>query len=350
MQIKRIGYGIRGFGRITSYAIRWTRMVTEQAKKRARIISFLEKHGVEAAQEAFSISTRTLFRWRAALRTADGNFEALNVKSSRPQHVRRRLWSVEVVAEIRRTRTAHPNLGKEKLHRLLVPWCDGRRLPCPSVATIGRLIADAPDKMRTFPVKVRHSGELVSRKRPKKDRKPKHFRATHPGHCVAFDTVERIIDGCRRYVITATDCYSRFSLAVATASHASAAATEFFTAIRACFPYRIEYVLTDNGSEFMKHFDIELRRLHQTHWHTFPRTPKMNAHVERFNRTLQEEFVDYHAAELLEPSSFNRALADWLIWYNAERPHWSLGLKSPIQFLTEQYPQECQRWWADTQT
>ena len=56
----------------------------------------------------------------------------------------------------------------------------------------------------------------------------------------------------------------------------------------------------------MKHFDEELRRLHKNHWHTYPRTPKMNAHVERFNRTIQEEFIDYHEQLLITPNEFNR--------------------------------------------
>jgi hypothetical protein len=34
-------------------------------------------------------------------------------------------------------------------------------------------------------------------------------------------------------------------------------------------------VLTDNGSEFMKHFDEEIRGLHKNHWHTYPRTPNI---------------------------------------------------------------------------
>ena len=114
------------------------------------------------------------------------------------------------------------------------------------------------------------------------------------------------------------------------------------------FPYPLQYVLTDNGSEFMKHFDEELRRLCQTHWHTYPRTPKMNAHVERFNRTLQEEFLDYHEDLLLEPDDFNKAMIPWLLWYNGERPHWGLNLQSPIQFLTKQDPKKCNMWWPNT--
>jgi len=48
----------------------------------------------------------------------------------------------------------------------------------------------------------------------------------------------------------------------------------------------------------MKDFSDEIKRLHLVHYHTYPRTPKMNAHIERFNRTVQEEFIDYHIHDL----------------------------------------------------
>jgi transposase InsO family protein len=52
----------------------------------------------------------------------------------------------------------------------------------------------------------------------------------------------------------------------------------------------------------------------------------MNAHVERFNRTIQESFVDYHEDLLFtDLDRFNQKLADWLVIYNAERPHHSGG-------------------------
>jgi hypothetical protein len=98
----------------------------------------------------------------------------------------------------------------------------------------------------------------------------------------------------------------------------------------------------------MKHFDEELRRLHKNHWHPYPRTPKMNAHVERFNRTIQEEFIDYHEELLLIPDQFNRQLIPWLIWYNAERPHWALQLNSSLQFLLKQNPALCNSWRPNT--
>ena len=62
----------------------------------------------------------------------------------------------------------------------------------------------------------------------------------------------------------------------------------------------------------------------------------MNAHVERFNRTLQEDFVEADE-ELLwtDRPRFNRRLRSYLDWYNRERPHRSLGLRTPLEALND---------------
>jgi transposase InsO family protein len=75
----------------------------------------------------------------------------------------------------------------------------------------------------------------------------------------------------------------------------------------------------------------------------------MNAHCERFNRTVQEEFVDYHEDLLFtDLGAFNDKLMDWLLWYNGERPHWALQLQSPLQFIARHYPERCNMYWPDT--
>jgi len=153
---------------------------------------------------------------------------------------------------------------------------------------------------------------------------------------LALDTIERFVHGCRRYVITFEDIYSRFSFAWATNSHASKAAEEFFDLCLKVFPFSCNFlfVLTDNGSEFKKHFSERLKQLHLTHFHTYPKTPKMNAHLERFNRTIQEDFVDYNEWFLLSPMEFNEKLIDYLIFYNTLRVHCAFQNKlSPVQFM-----------------
>lgn len=345
-----MSYGVRGFVRLNAYAIRWAHMIAKTAKERARILCFWDAYGLLATKEAFGVSQSTLYAWKQTLQKGHGKLEALNPGTTRPTHTRSRLqeWSTAVQEEIKRLRTAHPNLGPDKVHVFLKAFCAQRGLRCPKARTVSRLIADLGG-LRTFPEKVRHDGTIVRRKREKVPRKPKRFQATSPGHLVTLDTIERFIHGSRRYILTMTDAYSRFSFAWATTSHASAAAKEFFVLVRRVFPVRFAHVLTDNGSEFKKRFTAELKRLHLTHWRTYPKCPKMNAHTERFNRTLQEEFVDYHVPLLLTPRFFNEKLVEYLLWHNAERPHWSLELKSPLQFLVENHPEYSRMWWRDTE-
>ena len=347
MRIIRLSYGIRGFVRLYRYGIRLRRMITKKAQHKQKVIAFWRNYGIKATIDAFDVKRRTLFEWKKQLKLGQGNPETLNERSRRPKTVRHRVWPQVVVEEIKRIRTEHPNLGKDKIYLFLIRFCKEKQLNCPSVATIGNLIKDHGG-MRTFPVKVRHNGQIVPRKRAKKDRKPKKFVALYPGHCGSFDTIERIIHGSRRYILTFTDVYSRFSYAWATTSHASQAAKEFFDLVTFVFPFPLSHILTDNGSEFMKHFDTEIKRLHKIHWHTYPKTPKMNAHDERFNRSLQEEFVDYHEPDLIDPMMFNKELMRHLLWHNTERPHWGLKLKTPLEFIQTNFPKECNMYLTDT--
>ena len=351
MQIRHIGRGIKGFYRVAKYALRWG-MVHKDAQRRLEIVKFWHTHGLAATVDAFKVSRRTLFGWKAKCQAQ----ASLAPRSTAPKRRRQRDWPQAVIAEIQRIRREHPNFAKEKIHPFLRAFCERQDLRCPAVRTIGRLIADAPDKMRHSPLRIRPNGKPKA-KRASAVRKPKHFIARHPGHCVALDTIEWQADNSRRFIVTFTDLHSHFAFAWATPSHASLAASQFFRLIQAVFPYRIEAVLTDNGSEFKRHFSQELERHTLVHWHTYPKTPKMNAHCERFNRTLQEEFASYHENLLFtDLPAFNLKLLAWLDWYNRERPHCSLTepvpqrktpkLLSPLQFLIKHH--QCNMYWPDT--
>jgi len=153
MRVQHVGHQVRGFYRVADYALRWG-MIAPDAQRRLTILQFWQRHGLAATCEAFQVSRRTLYGWRAKLQAEGGNVAALVPGSTAPKQRRQRQWPAALVAEIRRLRTDHPNLGKEKLHLLLVPFAAAQRLPCPSPRTIGRLIADAPDKMRSAPRRV----------------------------------------------------------------------------------------------------------------------------------------------------------------------------------------------------
>jgi hypothetical protein len=329
-------------------------MLSNQAKKRARIIAFWEKHGIEAALDAFGVFRRTLYEWKSKLQKSQGKLEALNDLSRIPKTKRVRIWPQMITEEIKRLRFEHPNLGKEKIYPLLKDFSKKQTIKCPKVSTIGRMIKDLGG-LRMFPQKISHFGKIKPLKRKKKLRKPKGFKVLYPGHLVALDSIENHIDRNRRYVISFEDIYTRFGFAWSTKSHASQAASEFFELCLKIFPFPITFVLTDNGSEFAKEFSKKLKELHLTHYHTYPRTPKMNAHLERFNRTLQEEFMDFHKTDLLNPDIFNNKIIDYLVWYNTQRVHHAFKNKlSPLQFIMSlkinnfNLPKKCKVRWTYT--
>lgn len=92
--------------------------------------------------DAFEFKKRTLFLWKQKLKTREGNLESLNNLSRLTKTKRKRDWPLEVIAEIKRLRWFHPNLGKEKLYSELKYFCDQKKLVCPKPKTIGRLIND----------------------------------------------------------------------------------------------------------------------------------------------------------------------------------------------------------------
>ncbi|HEV2199741.1 MAG TPA: integrase core domain-containing protein [Bryobacteraceae bacterium] len=95
---------------------------------------------------------------------------------------------------------------------------------------------------------------------------------------------------------------------------------------------KIDNVQTDNGSEFHRHFDAACDVLRLQHYWSRVKTPKDNAVNERFNRTLQDEFLSLGNATT-DPEIFNRNLTEWLVEYNFRRPHQALGYLPPINFM-----------------
>lgn len=65
----------------------------------------------------------------------------------------------------------------------------------------------------------------------------------------------------------------------------------------------------------------------------YPNCPKINGCVERFNRTLKEEIVYNNLDVINGMQVFRKQLAEYLVIFNTERPHKTLCLKSPVDYL-----------------
>ena len=345
--------GTKGFISTWERVIRFRDMIKEEAKKRARILTFWQNHGLEATREAFKVSRRTLFVWQKNLKEGKGKLESLNPRHKAPIRRRKRTWDPKILEEIKKLRVKHPNLGAEKIYPLLLDFCDVFDFTCPKSSTIERLIVDLGG-LRSKPEKITGTGRIVKVKRNKVLRKPKDYKVLYPGHTMALDTIEKQRNGRRMYVLTAIDIYTRTTFAIATRSHSSKTFAHFFFLIMQMYPYEIRHVLTDNGSEFKKHLSKLLTESKITHYHTYPKTPKMNAHCESFNGTIQEEFVDYHQNLLFDDITvFNEKLKEYLLFYNTKRVHCAFDNKlTPLEVLTKsdyyvsKLPEECRNGWG----
>jgi len=337
--------GIRGSVTLYNRAVRFAYMITAEAKRRLKILDHWKNHGLSSTVDAFSVSRRTLFNWKGSLNKGGGKLDALNPGKRTPQTKRKRSWDVRLLEEIRRLREKHPNLGADKVHPLLLDFADAMGIPkCPKVATVKRLIADMGG-LRMFPQRITGMGKV---------RKPKDLVPQYPGHVMALDTIEKQRNGRRMYILTAIDIYTRTTFAIATRSHSSKTFAHFFYLIMQLFPYEIKTVLTDNGSEFKLYLDALLKESGITHYHTYPKTPKMNAHCESFNGTIQEEFVDYCVNLLFDNTTkFNEKLNEYLLFYNTKRVHCAFkNKKAPLEVLTaseyyvKKLPAECRNGWT----
>lgn len=343
--------GVKGFVGLHEYALRYQYMITDKTKYKLNVLAFWRKYGLEPTMEAYKIKRSTLFLWKQKLRQGQGKAESLNEQSRKPKSQRKRFVRQETKEYIIQQRKEHLCLGKDKLCYLLRQ----EQIDCVSASTIGRTINDlkqknliSTNKRLSFYAKT-DSFKEKTKVKTKKIRRNK-YQPKKQGDLVQVDTIVKFINGLKRYIVTAIDLDSDFAFAFAYTGHSSTNTKDFLLKLEQVAPFQIQRIQTDNGSEFEYHFRECLKEKKIIHFHNYPRCPKMNAHVERFNRTLQEEFLNSNLQTLAyDLNAFNYKLVDWLLWYNTKRPHWSLGLKSPLAFLVSNLiPEKSNMLWTST--
>lgn len=348
MRIQHVLKNTRGFAKAAQSALKWRNMRNKaEVEKRLKILTFWKRHGLEATKEAFGTSRATLFRWQQALDTHQGNVSSLDPKSTAPKRRRSRQIPEAIVALIQKERGFDPRIGKEKLAILI----KADELGAYSASTVGRILTD-----------LKAQGQLPNQKKlsfyartgthheKKRTRKLKQRSKHHQGALVKADSIVRFQNGIKRYIVTALDTKGKFAFAYAYTNHTSKGTTDFMRLYTTVSPIPTTHLQTDNGSEFQCHFELYLKQNGITHFHTYPRCPKQNAEIERFNRTLSEAFIEQHRTLLAyDLEAFNEKLINWLLWYNTRRPHWTLGLIPPLQYYCDQLSGvESQRLWTST--
>jgi transposase InsO family protein len=94
----------------------------------------------------------------------------------------------------------------------------------------------------------------------------------------------------------------------------------------------VKRVLTDNGSCYRSHAFKDALGTEIKHKRTRPYRPQTNGKVERYNRTMLDEWA--YAKPYASESERVAAFADWLHHYNHHRGHTSLKGQTPISRVT----------------
>lgn len=300
-------------------------LVSDAAKFRRHVIHHYYQYGWKSAVSAFNISRGTLYNWKKAYETSGKKLTSLVPRSTRPRHLREMTIDPTMEVFIKTLRQKYGNVSKYKIKIFLDEYAREIGVDSYSTTKIGKVI-----KRRNY--------FFEGKTKLKRKRKPLTSRVRFapkekvPGY-IEMDSITLYVVDVRYYFITAIDIVTRFAWCKLTTSLSSKQATLALADFIGKYEYLPRAVQTDNGSEFMGEFDMYLEKKGVKHEFIYPRSPRINGVVERFNRTIQEEFIQRQAHIIYNTNQFNLKLTNYLIWYNTKRPHHSLNLDTPLNCL-----------------
>jgi IS30 family transposase len=143
--------------------------------------------------------------------------------------------------------------------------------------------------------------------------------------------------GARRVIFTALEETTKIAYARVYKTNSSANATDFLNRLLYLSNNQIKHIHHDNGAEFAKDFEKACQELNLPQIFSRVRTPTDNAALERFNWTVQDEWLSLSEVGLDDISEANQDLTNWLIEYNKDRPHQSLDYATPIEYATKNF-------------
>lgn len=298
--------------------------ITQDMRYRLSLICYAQKHGVTQAAIKYKTNRQYIYRW---LRRYDGSWDSLRNRSTRPHHHPNQ-HTQEEIALIHNMRRRNPNTG------LVVFWVKLKRKGYTrSITGLYRFLRK----------------QMMAVKLPNPKYMPKPYeQMSRPGQRIQIDVkfvpascLVNHAEGKKFYQYTAIDEYSRWRFVEAFEEHSTYSSAVFLEHLCKAFPFPIECVQTDNGSEFTNRFTTKrekmtlfqkhLQQHHIVHKLIKPFTPRHNGKVERSHRKDNEWF--YAPRKFYSFEDFSKQLN----LYNRREynnfPMRPLGWKSPNQVL-----------------
>lgn len=283
------------------------------------------KRNAKATASYFGISPKTFHKWKS--RFDFTRIHSLEEKSRAP--LKKRVWQVTPEQEKRiiSLREKHIKYGKKKL-KLLYKQEFNEVI---STWKIERVVR----KHQLFPDPVEHKKALKRQKKSKPKKRITELAGGYQGTLWHTDSIVFWWYGQRRIIFTALEDKTKLGYARVYQTNSSRKAKDFLEKLVYLSSGDIQIVHSDNGSEFAGEFEKACKELAIEQVYSRVRTPKDNPALERFNWTVQDEWLSLSEVGLDVIEEANKDLTDWLVEYNFHRPHQALDYQTPIAYAFE---------------
>lgn len=307
-------------------------IISQEARRRQAVVKLAIRKGKTFASQKYGVSLSSVKRW---CKRYDGDWRSLKEKSHQPKSHPKRHTEAEEMIISKAYWKKYERYGWDGVYMEAKENGYARSLRGMIYAAKRLWLTEAGKQKATR----------------NNDRRYPELRM--PGEKVQID-VKEVPYCCLRgdlvkynkhlYQWTAIDECTRLRFVYGFEEHTPENSVKFLKMLIKAFPFKIQTIQTDNGTEFTykyiseteeSPFDKALRALKIQHKLIPPRTPWHNGKVERSHRNDQRYFYDWESFRSVE--DLNEKLAKHLIWSN-NKPMRTLGSKSPLELLAEKMP------------
>jgi hypothetical protein len=278
------------------------------------------EESISALAKKYSLDWRTVKKWKVS--------ESIEDKSSRPKMLRTDLTEHE----------------EEMI-------CFHRKQFKSTIDEIYVAVKDQIKGKEIYPMKIyrclrRHNLNVLPKELKEAERKIKKFKNYGIGYLHIDFIFSKRFEGRRYYVFTCIDRVSKLAYVMLTNSRKVEESVRFLEEVIAYYPYKINYILTDNGSEFnsnasKNHPTIKAKKVHRfvetcrknkiVYRATKFKHPWTNGMVERFNRKIKEKVIQLRYFKDIDELA--KELVKYINEYNYKTKLKALSYQSPVEYL-----------------
>ncbi|HEX7456407.1 MAG TPA: DDE-type integrase/transposase/recombinase [Candidatus Nanoarchaeia archaeon] len=295
--------------------------LSKDALRRLTWVDWYYSHGKNAERTCrhFSLPKSVFYRWLGRFSKYNLRTLEFNTKTRRPKHLREMATDPAILKMIYDIRYADLSKSKYEIREGI------------------RVAHNVIQKVINRHLELKNLSRKLAKQKRKysiaRIRAARELKDKAPGSLIQIDTKHLYVLGVRLYLFVAIDCKSRLGFVEAYTTASSKVAADFLGKVINYFPFLIEAINTDNGSEYLLNFHKLITDLGLTHYFTTPNTPKMNARVERLIQTLIYEFLNLQEDLIPEIEAIRSKCREFNHKYNYLRYHQALGYQTPAEYV-----------------